>query len=163
MVQRAARARVSSTRRKVAPAPVTISRKSLRESAPSMALIRITAYSTAASAITEKTGDIQRAGPRVRAVGPSRAEARAKRSANASRAGSTTTCVACESNLDRRRKSSTGECGISEASTCSNLNFSLQAMAGRQTSWSRSTITATMAVSPQAIARKSPALEADCK
>src|ERR1039458_2641461 len=56
-----------------------------------------------------------------------------------------------------------GERGISDASTCSNLNLSLQAMIGRQIVWSISTITATMVNTPQTMARVSPALAAVCK
>ena len=62
--------------------------------------------------------------------------------------------------FERRSRSRTGERGVTAASTCSNLNFSAQAMVGRQMIWSTSTMTATMAASPQIIARVSPALAA---
>ena len=65
--------------------------------------------------------------------------------------------------FDRRRKSRTGERGDWEASTCSNLNFSLQAMIGRQTIWSISTITATMVRMPSTMERVSPLSAAACR
>ena len=48
-------------------------------------------------------------------------------------------------------------------STCSTLNFSAQAITGRHTNWSSSTITATMAAMPQRMADVSPALAAVCR
>ncbi len=45
-------------------------------------------------------------------------------------------------------------------STCSTLNFSAQAITGRQTNWSSSTMTAIMVATPHRIERVSPALAA---
>ena len=56
----------------------------------------------------------------------------------------------------RERRSSSRESATAasrKASTCSNLNFSLHAITGRQTTWSISTITAIIVLNPQTIAR----------
>ena len=46
--------------------------------------------------------------------------------------GAATVRPMVESTCERRNKASTGEVGVCAASTCSNLNFSPQAMTGRQ-------------------------------
>ena len=79
------------------------------------------------------------------------------------RAGMVVDCATLVSNCERRNKLRIGDRGESDASTCSNLNFSLQAMIGRQIVWSIRTITPIMTASPQRIARISPALEAVCR
>src|ERR1035438_6980419 len=53
--------------------------------------------------------------------------------------------------------------GASALSTCSILNFSAQAMTGRHTTWSISTMTAIMVPTPHIMARVSLALAAVCR
>ena len=79
---------------------------------------------------------------------------------NASRAGRMVTRAASGMIFERRKRSRMGERVGSAASTCSNLNFSAQAIMGRQTNWSISTMIATMTPKPQTMERVSPALAA---
>src|ERR1700722_14158840 len=87
---------------------------------------------------------------------------RAKYKVSRSRAGATEILAIRDNSLDRRRKSSTSEPGVS-AATCSNLNFSVHAMTGRHTIWSIRIITATITINPQTMDPVAPALAAVCR
>src|SRR5579872_6733999 len=66
------------------------------------------------------------------------------------------TCECCS-------RSSTHERGASVLSTCSNLNFSAQAITGRHTNLSSRTMTAIIVATPQMIEVVSPLLAAVCR
>lgn len=78
----------------------------------------------------------------------------------ASRIGIIDFSAASASKRERRSMSKMRDRGASAASTCSNLNFSAQAMTGRHTSRSMSTMTPIMVASPARMARVLPALAA---
>ncbi len=65
--------------------------------------------------------------------------------------------------LELRSKSKTGDCGASADSTCSNLNFSAQAITGRQMIWSIKMMIPIITPSPQKIARVFPTFAAVCR
>src|ERR1035437_3282951 len=110
-----------------------------------------------------RTGEIHLAMLLSRWAWRGRAFLRAKCNVNASRAGVTETRAIRDSSFERRNKLRTSEFGASKPSTCSNLNFSLQAMIGRQTIWSIRIITPTITISPQTTDRVAPALDAVCR
>src|SRR5579871_1569103 len=161
-VQQAARTSTNSTRRNVAAAPVRISRTPYSEIVLNSTIMRATANTITAAAAVPHASAVR--DPQALACrGRASVWSLAKRSVTASRTGATVTAAANESNLDWRNTSSTGERGVCDASTCSNLNFSLHAIAGRQISWSINTITETIAANPHATARMLPALAAVSK
>ncbi len=95
--------------------------------------------------------------------GPAAACFLAKWRVSASLAGCTVNRARNGKILELRSRSSTAELGASTDSTCSNLNFSAQAITGRQMIWSIRIMIPIITPSPQTIARVFPAFAAVCR